>query len=233
MTAVAIIPARGGSKRIPRKNIRNFLGKPIIAYAIDAALKSGLFSEVMVSTEDEEIASVAKDLGATVPFMRSRHVADDFATTADVLLEVLQSYEKLGRKFAYSCCIYPTAPFITEENLERGFAKLVSENRNCVFPVVTYEYPIWRAQHFSETGRIEMIWPEHLNKRSQDLIPAYHDAGQWYWFKTDTFILERKLFGSNTSAIVLDQLVVQDIDNISDWQIAELKYQLFLQNKSK
>lgn len=224
MNNLCIIPARGGSKRIPRKNIKDFLGKPIIAYSIEAALESKLFDEVMVSTDDMEIADIAVKYGASVPFMRSEKNADDNSTTVDVLLEVIDNYTQSGKYFKAACCIYPTAPFVTTEKLKQGFEKLELEKRDSVFPVVPFTYPVWRGLKKAEDGKVNMVWPEHLNSRSQDLEEIYHDAGQWYWFKVESVKKNKKLFTENTGSIVLNPLEVQDIDNLSDWHIAELKY---------
>lgn len=224
MRSIAIIPARGGSKRIPRKNIKDFLGKPIIAYSIEAALQTGLFEEVMVSTDDEEIAAIAKSYGASVPFMRSAKNADDYATTVEVLKEVLVRYEALGKTFDYGCCIYPTAPFTTSEILQQGFDKLKSRQSDTVFPVVAFSYPIWRGLRLNKEEKVEMLWPEYLNARSQDLEKVYHDAGQWYWFRVDK--LKDKLYTANSAYVELDEKKVQDIDAEWDWKLAELKYKL-------
>jgi len=225
MNNLAIIPARGGSKRIPRKNIKNFLGKPIIAYSIEAALESGLFSEVIVSTDDEEIAAVARMFGACVPFLRSKKNADDFATTADVITEVLEMYNCEGEVFLNACCIYPTAPFVTVTKLKEGFEKLISEKRNSVFPFVAFSNSIWRGLRKANDGRVSLVWAEHLNSRSQDLEEVYYDAGQWYWFNSKAFLRENKLFTENSTSILLSPMEVQDIDNLSDWTLAELKYE--------
>ncbi|MEJ8802717.1 pseudaminic acid cytidylyltransferase [Pontibacter sp. H249] len=225
MSAIAIIPARGGSKRIPRKNIRDFLGKPVIAYSIEAALQSGLFEEVMVSTDDAEIAEVAAKYGAKVPFLRSPKTADDFATTAAVLNEVLENYKAEGRVFAIACCLYPTAPLVGKAALVAAHEKLTADNLDTVFPVVKYSYPIWRSLKM-ENGKAVMNWPEHMSSRSQDLPAAYHDAGQFYWFRVDRFLQQQSLFTQNSGAVELDELEVQDIDTLTDWKLAELKYQL-------
>lgn len=225
MMAVAIIPARGGSKRIPRKNIKDFLGKPIIAYSIEAALASNLFDEVMVSTDDEAIAEVAKEYGAQVPFLRTAETSDDFATTAAVLMEVLKTYEQKARRFELGCCIYPTAPFVTPEKLYEAYNLLSEKNFDSVFPVAKFSYPIWRSLRI-ENGKALMNWPEHLSSRSQDLPPAFHDAGQFYWFSVPSFLKHPVLFSANTGVVALDELEVQDIDNDTDWKLAELKYQL-------
>lgn len=223
---IAIIPARGGSKRIPRKNIKNFLGKPIIAYSIEVALKSGLFDEVMVSTDDEEIAEIAKRYGAKVPFLRSEKNSDDFATTAVVLEEVLSEYKNtLGLEFDYFCCIYPTAPLITAKKLNEAFEIMNHKNLDALFPVVKFSYPIQRALKL-ENNKISMISPENIAKRSQDLIPAFHDAGQFYFMKTNLFLLKKEIFTDNTGSVEFSALEVQDIDNETDWKIAEMKYKL-------
>lgn len=214
-----------GSKRIPRKNIKNFLGKPIIAYSIAAALQSGLFDEVMVSTDDEEIADVSKRYGAHVPFYRSAATADDFATTVSVLAEVLNNYLKLGETFDYGCCLYPTAPLINTAKLKEAFDLLIDKNYDTVFPVLKFSYPIWRSLKLAD-GKIQLNWPEYLNCRSQDLTPAYHDAGQFYLFNIKSFRQNKVLFSNNSGAIELAETEVQDIDTLLDWQLAELKYQL-------
>lgn len=223
MKNLCIIPARGGSKRIPRKNIRSFLGKPIIAYPIEIALQSGLFDEVMVSTDDDEIAEVAQKYGAVVPFRRSTLNANDFATTAEVLTEVLTTYKKNGIAWEYACCIYPTAVLIKEARLKEALNLLQKKKYDSVFPVVEFSYPIWRSLTMNEQGLIRMRWPEYLTARSQDLPKAYHDAGQFYWFGADTFGKTKTLVGDNTGSIVLSEMEVQDIDNASDWLLAELK----------
>lgn len=228
MKKIAIIPARGGSKRIPRKNIKDFLGKPIIAYSIEAALNSELFDEVMVSTDDEEIASLARQYGARVPFLRSIETSDDYATTVDVLLEVLAQYgETEGKAFDYGCCLYPTAPFVKANILKEGYDTLVRKNFDTVFPVVAFSYPVWRGlRACGDQGRVEMIWPEFLNTRSQDLERVYHDAGQWYWFSVPSVISNEKIYTKDSGVVELDELTVQDIDTDLDWKLAELKYKL-------
>ena len=231
MNNLCIIPARGGSKRIPRKNIKSFLGEPIIAYSIKVALKSGLFNQVMVSTDDSEIAEISKKYGAKIPFMRSIDNSNDFASTIEVIIEVIEKYESLGYSFDKVCCIYPTAPLISEERLTEGYRKIETEKLDSVFPVVSFSYPIWRGLRFSEDGLIHMIWPEFNNKRSQDLEASYHDAGQWYWMSVESVKNKKTLFTDNTSSIVLNQLEVQDIDNIDDWEIAELKYERIQNSK--
>jgi len=227
---LCIIPARGGSKRIPRKNIKSFMGKPIIAYSIEAALNSGLFEEVMVSTDDVEIAKIGRKYGAVVPFMRSENTADDFATTVNVLLEVLEDYRKLGKKFENICCIYPTAPFVTEVKLAEAFKKLSTENLNAVFPVIPFSYPIQRALKI-KNNKLKFFYPEFENSRSQDLEKAYHDAGQFYFLQSRSFLEHKTIFSENTGAICIDELEAQDIDNKTDWKIAEIKYELLQNSK--
>lgn len=226
MPKLCIIPARGGSKRIPRKNIRDFLGKPIIAYTIECAIKSNLFDVIMVSTDDSEIAEIAKRYGAEVPFFRSEENANDFATTATVINEVIEEYAKINQEFEYICCCYPTAPLMTSERLISGFQRLQQDNIDSVFPIVTFDYPIFRSLKMDKKGLVVMNWPENLNVRSQDLPQAYHDAGQWYWIKTNRFIKSGKIMNKNSFGLVLKALEVQDIDNETDWKLAELKYEL-------
>lgn len=232
MSNLAIIPARGGSKRIPRKNIKFFLGKPIISYSINAVVNSGLFDEIMVSTEDLEIADVARFNGAQVPFIRTENNSDDFATLSDVISEVIESYKSLGREFENICCILPTAPFITAQKIIDGYEKLISEDLSSVFPVIEFSYPIQRSLKF-EDGEIKMTCDEYLNSRSQDLPKRYHDSGQYYWFNVEAFLKERKVFTQNSSAIIISELEAQDIDTELDWRLAELKYQLMLDDKNE
>jgi pseudaminic acid cytidylyltransferase len=217
MSNLCIIPAREGSKRIPRKNIKDFLGKPIIAYSIEAALKSELFDEVMVSTDSQKIA---KTYGAQVPFIRSD--ANDFATTVDVLKEVEIEYKNLGQEFENICCIYPTSPLIQISKLKEGLLKLVDEDLDCVLPIVVFTFPIWRSLKL-EKGKVRMNWPEYTQTRSQYLPFAYHDEGQWYWFRPSR--ITKNLFTENSGSIVLNEAEVQDIDNPQDWLMAELKYE--------
>ena len=231
MSAVAIITARGGSKRILRKNIREFLGRPIIAYSIEAALGSRLFDEVMVSTDDDEIAAIAQEDGATVPFRRSAGMSDDHATTAQVLQEVLAEYAQRGQRFDLACCIYPTAPFVTAERLRSAFEQLTESGADCVIPVARFSFPIWRAFRM-EDGRLSYVWPENAPRRSQDLPPAFHDAGQFYFFRTEPFLVSGQLIGPNAVGIEADELEVQDIDTEADWRLAELKYRLLTERRS-
>jgi len=219
---IAIIPARGGSKRVPRKNIRGFCGQPIMAYSIQAALASGLFDIVMVSTDDEEIAETAREYGAGVPFKRSRKNADDYASTADVVLEVLEQFKSLEYDFEQLCCIYPTAPFVTAEKLKRGMA-LLTEQVDYVLPVVQYSYNPLRAVVIRDNC-VCMRDPRFLNTRSQDLEPLYHDCGQFYCAKTEAFLRDKTLLGEKTVPFVLTVSEVHDIDTLEDWKLAEMKY---------
>lgn len=223
---VAVITARGGSKRIPRKNIKPFLGKPIIAYSIEAALQTGLFDEVMVSTDDEEIADVAKKYGAKVPFMRSEKTSNDFATTAEVMTEVMETYEQSGKHFDYVCCIYPTAPFITSEVLTQAMKLLEEGDSDCVIPVVKFSFPPQRCVVVNEEGKLVPKWPECMKMRSQDLEPYYHDCGQFYCMRVDRFIEQKEMWMKDVEPFIQDEINVQDIDTEEDWRIAEVKYQV-------
>ncbi len=226
MKNLAIIPARGGSKRIPRKNIRDFLGKPIIAYSIEIAINSGLFEEVMVSTDNEEIACIAQKFGASVPFYRSAESSNDFATLADVIDEVKKYYLKTGKVFNNICCILPTAPLISLENLKKAYSLLIEKNVDSVRPVVRFSYPIQRAVKMTN-GKVEMFYPEYLNTRSQDLESAFHDAGQFYWMK-----YEKGLRGQNKFGFEISEIQTQDIDTINDWIMAELKFKFNIETKN-
>lgn len=226
---LAIITARGGSKRIPRKNIRHFLGEPIIRYSIEAACQASCFDEVMVSTDDEEIAGIAQSLGAKVPFMRSSETANDHATTAEVISEVLDEYRKRGKEFTYCCCIYATAPFVTPVKLQEGYRQLMKSNADSLIPVVRYSFPIFRSFKL-EKGLVKMNWPEYLNSRSQDLPVAYHDCGQFYFLRTKSFLTAKKIFTDFTIPYEMPESEVQDIDTAEDWKIAELKFEIMRNN---
>ena len=222
---IAIITARGGSKRIPRKNIKDFCGKPIMVYSIEAAKNAGVFDTVMVSTEDDEIAEIARAAGAEVPFMRSSKTADDYATTADVIREVLSEYEKMGRCYDKACCIYPTAPFVTGEKLRCAMDLLEAEHRDSVMPITTFSFPPLRGVVLCEE-KLSYKWPEYALARSQDLEKLYHDCGQFYALRVDSFLKKGTLITDNSGGIVMPELEVQDIDNEIDWELAEMKYQL-------
>lgn len=220
-----MIPARGGSKRIPRKNIRSFLGEPIISYAIRAALKSGLFDEVMVSTDDQEIADVARAYGASVPFMRSADTANDTATTSAVLLEVTACYQERGRSFPDICCLYPTTPMVNAQLLHEAYTLWQTSQMDALIPVVAFSYPPFRGC-IIEGDALKLRWPEHADTRTQDLPPLYHDAGAFYFIKTEALINERTLWCKRVAPMVLRDMQVQDIDCEEDWCLAELKYKL-------
>jgi len=224
--AIAIITARGGSKRIPHKNIKEFCGRPIIEYSIQAALSSGIFDEVMVSTDDEQIAEIARKAGASVPFMRSSENANDYATMDDVLREVLGQYRETGREFETFCCIYPTAPFVTAKKLQDARALL--DTADSVMPVVAFSFPPQRCMILNEEGQLRMKWPEHAQTRSQDLEPYYHDCGQFYFCRTAPFYKYQTTDMPNMVPMIMSELEVQDIDSPDDWEIAELKYKKML-----
>lgn len=224
LSSIAIIPARGGSKRIPRKNIKPFMGKPIIAYSIEAALLSGLFDEVMVSTDDEEIAEIARQYGAKVPFFRSDETSNDYATTAEVIIEVLNKYEELEYRFDTICCLYSTALFVTPDRLVEAYSK-INGDIDSVFTAVAFSYPIQRGLHIVD-GRISMVNSDYLTARSQDMEPIYHDAGQFYISRTNIFLANKSFWGKNTAGLILSELEVQDLDTLIDWQLAEMKFNL-------
>lgn len=220
---IAIITARGGSKRIPKKNIKQFLGKSIIAYSIEAALASKLFDEVMVSTDDEEIAQIAQSFGAKVPFFRSCTSSDDFATTAQVLQEVLASYKALGKEYTFACCIYPTAPFVTSVSLTKAYTLLTDSRLDSVFPIQRFSFPIQRALVLKE-NKLAWLHPENAAMRSQDLETTYHDTGQFYFFNVFAFLASGSLLTTNSSGIEIDEMSAHDIDTEADWKVAEFKY---------
>lgn len=221
--SLCIIPARSGSKRIPRKNIKEFHNKPIIAYSIETALESGLFQEVMVSTDCEEIKKISEQYGAKVPFLRSETNSNDFATTVDVVNEVVKVYRKKGQTFDKICVLYPCAPLSSKEDLTKA-NQMLMEDCDCVIPVIKFDFPPLRSFEISES-KLRYKWPEFEKSRSQDLDELYHDAGQWYFFKNED-LFHKSLVKSSTSPLVLESLRVQDIDTISDWKLAELKFLL-------
>jgi pseudaminic acid cytidylyltransferase len=222
---IAIITARGGSKRIPHKNRKEFCGKPIIEYSIEAAKQAGIFDTVMVSTDDNKIAEIAKNAEAEVPFMRSAETSSDYATTADVLMEVLEKYKERGIRYENACCIYPTAPFVTGNKLRQAMDMLVNEKKDSVIPVVPFSFPPLRGMVIND-GKLEYKWQEYAMKRSQDLEEIYHDCGQFYVFRVESFEKEKKLVTDNTAGMIISELEVQDIDNETDWELAEMKYRL-------
>lgn len=225
MNAIAIITARGGSKRIPGKNVKEFMGKPMLTYAIEAALESGIFREVMVSTDDEDIAQIARGAGAAVPFMRSEAASGDFATTDDVLMEVLETYEKRGELFDYMACIYPTAPFVTAGKLQEAMELLIEKDASGVMPVVRFSFPPQRGMAIRE-GKLAYCYPENAMKRSQDLEPMYHDSGQFYCYHVERYRACRGDLPDGYLPIIVPETEVQDIDNPSDWELAEMKYRM-------
>lgn len=225
MSVIAIITARGGSKRIPKKNIKDFYGKPMLAYAIEAAKGTGIFDEIMVSTDSEEIADVARKYGASVPFMRSERTANDFATTFDVLEEVLNEYKKQGKSFDELCCIYPCVPFLTSKTLEESY-KLFKQNKaNALQPVCKYPSPVEWAMKI-ENGFLIPNDKAALNIRSQDLTPKYFDVGMFYFCNTEVMLKEKTVVPTNTAGYVIDETECQDIDTPDDWKMAEMKYKL-------
>lgn len=221
---LAVIPARGGSKRIPRKNIRDFCGKPILAYSIAAARESGLFDRVMVSTDDTEIAEVARAHGAEVPFLRPVELADDFTGTNAVVKQAIAWHIEKGLAVTHACCLYATAPFVTAEDLRTAHQMLVDSGQAYVFSVARYAYPIQRALRLLPGGGVEMFEPQHRHTRSQDLEPAYHDAGQFYWGTAQAFLDELPTFAPHSLAFILPAHRVQDIDTEEDWRRAELLF---------
>lgn len=221
MKNLCIIPARGGSKRIPRKNIKPFMGKPIIAYSIEAALKSGLFDEVMVSTDDLEFAEVARQFGAAVPFLRSEKTANDYAGLTDVIDEVVATYKDRGVLFDNYCCLLSTAPFVNSDLLKESYELFIEKKFDTLRPIVRFDYPIQRAYRMDEDNVVSFMQPEYLNTRSQDLEKAYHDAGLFYW---GTCAVGFK--GNKWGGYVIDESVCQDIDTEDDWRMAEMKYKI-------
>lgn len=222
---LCVIPARGGSKRIPRKNIRAFAGRPIMAWSIRAALESGVFDRVMVSTDDEEIAAVARAHGAEVPFMRPGELADDHTGTHAVAKQAIQWHGEQGMAVEAACCLYATAPFVQARALREGLDKLMASNKAFVFSVTRYAFPIQRALRLNARGEVEALYPEYRNTRSQDLEPAYHDAGQFYWGRAQAFLSDTVLFSDASLPLILPQHLVQDIDTEEDWRRAELMFQ--------
>ena len=222
---LAIIPARGGSKRIPRKNIRPFSGKPIIAWSIEAAKASHCFDRIIVSTDDPEIAAVAKEWGADVPFMRPAELADDHTGTTAVIAHAIEQEQESGRRPVNVCCLYATAPFVDPDDLRQGLEMLKQDNCKYVFSVTSYAFPIQRALRIVADGRVEMFAPENLNTRSQDLDEAYHDAGQFYWGKASAWLEGATIFGLGALPIIIPRSRVQDIDTSEDWERAEYMFE--------
>lgn len=222
---IAVIPARGGSKRIPRKNIRPFCGKPIIAYSISAAQQSGLFDQIVVSTDDEEIASVAREYGATAPFLRPKEIADDFTGTNAVVKHAITWFKAQSNDVTHACCLYATAPMVRAEDIAAGYDALSRSDAAFAFSVTSYAFPIQRALRITPEGRVDAIYPEHRMTRSQDLEHAYHDAGQFYWGTARAFLEDMPLFAPHSIGVVLPRHLVQDIDTLEDWNQAELMFE--------
>jgi pseudaminic acid cytidylyltransferase len=218
---IAIIPARGGSKRIPRKNIKEFHGKPIIAYSIEAAKQSGCFDRIIVSTDDEEIVGVARAYGADVPFLRPSKISDDHAVTMDVIQHAIKYCTEQGCKPTLVCCIYPTAPFLLPEYLRQGLLELDNSEVEYAFSATSFPYPVQRAFNITDMGRVGMFDSKYSVTRSQDLTEAYHDAGQFYWGKASAFIQGKAIFAEHSKAVILPRKRVQDIDTPEDWELAE------------
>ena len=223
-SCVAIIPARGGSKRIPKKNIKLFHGKPLIAYRIEVAIKSKLFDKVIVTTDDEEIAKIAKEYGADVPFLRPKELSDDFTGTGAVVNHAIEFLKQNGEKIDFVCTIYATAPLISEKYLVEGFEKLKNSSARNAFSCTSMPYPIQRTFKITQENRCEMFWPENFMKRSQDLEEAYQDAGQFYWVNLNV-ISDDITFGKDSIPIILPRYLVQDIDTLEDWRRAEFMYE--------
>ncbi len=230
---LCVIPARGGSKRIPRKNIRDFCGKPVIAYSIEQALASDCFDKVIVSTDDHEIASIAKLYGAEIPFMRPEKLSDDYTGTNDVIKHAIHSYISRGESVSLVCCIYATAPFINVKYIRQGYTNLIESDKSYSFSVTSFPFPVQRAIRINVNNEIEAIWPENIQKRSQDLEEAYHDAGQFYWGKSDSFMRDDVIFSNRSMPVVLPRHLVQDMDTLEDWYRAELMYQAWQLKKDK
>lgn len=222
---LAVIPARGGSKRIPRKNLRSFCGLPMIARSIRAALESGCFDHVVVSTDDAEIAGIARDYGAETPFMRPPELANDHAGTMPVIAHAISWHEERGQRPDFVCCLYATAPFVRADDLRRGLAVLEDTGADFAFSVTSFAFPIQRAIRMTPSGRVEMFQPEHFQTRSQDLEEAWHDAGQFYWGRAEAWLADKPLLGPGSAPVILPRHRVQDIDTQEDWERAELMFE--------
>lgn len=228
---LAVIPARGGSKRIPRKNIKQFCGKPMMAWSIEAARQSGSFDRIIVSTDDEEIAEIALQYGAEVPFMRSAELSDDYVGTIPVIRHAVETISLQGPAVTQACCVYATAPFLSADDLRRGQELLQETGADYVFSVTSYAFPIQRAICLKEDGHLEMFNPGHFNTRSQDLIEAFHDAGQFYWGRSEAWCEERIIFGARSAPLILPRYRVQDIDSQEDWVRAEWMFRAMQQGR--
>lgn len=228
---VAIIPARGGSKRIPGKNVKEFAGKPIIAYAVDAAKQTGIFDRIMVTTDSQKIADVAEQHGAEVPFLRPADLSDDHTPTAPVIAHAVDWLRKNGEDVDYACCIYATAAFVRPIYIKQGY-DIITENRvSSVFSVTTFAFPIFRSLKRTESGHLAMFWPEHELTRSNDLPEAYHDAAQFYWVEVDRFMKAPRLYTDDAMPVILPRYLVQDIDTPEDWETAEYMFKVLQQTR--
>lgn len=228
---IAIIPARGGSKRIPKKNIKLFQGKPIIEYSIKAAVDSKLFDKVIVSTDEDEIMKIAEKSGAEVPFVRPPDLSDDYTPLPQVIKHALLWYQNKGVEYEYACCILATAPFVRSEDIMKGYEIINQEKNSSIFSVTSFPFPIFRALKINSNNNLEMFWPEHELTRSNDLPEAYHDAGQFYWIEKSNFLINEKLYAKDALPIILPRYLVQDIDTEEDWKRAELMYKLLEKDK--
>jgi len=224
---VAVIPARGGSKRIPRKNILPFCGKPIIAYSIETAISSKLFDKVIVSTDDEEIASISRQYGSEVPFLRPSELSNDYAGTHEVIGHAIKELTDSGDNVDFACCIYPTAPLIQKNDLQKGFELLEEGCWDSVFAATSFSYPIFRSFKYKDNGGLKMLFPEHYHSRSQDLPMVMHDAGQFYWASAKVWIEPPKAYDEKSTVVLLPSWRVQDIDTLEDWKRAENIYKLY------
>jgi pseudaminic acid cytidylyltransferase len=233
MSNVAIIPARGGSKRIPMKNIKPFAGKPIIAYSIIEAKKTQLFKRIIVSTDSEEIAKVSRDYGAEIPFMRPPELSNDYTGINPVILHALQSLLNDGEVIDYICCVYPTAPLITSYYIRKGYELIKKSKAASALSVTTFPSPIFRALTINDSSRIEMVWPKYFSTRSQDLPQVFHDAGQFCWANAKKYLEEKTFLASDAVPVVLPRYFVQDIDTLEDWKITELLYEVLELTKNK
>lgn len=227
--AVAIIPARGGSKRIPKKNIKPFNGRPMISYPIRAAMEAGIFEKIIVSTDSPEIKEVALMNGAEVPFLRPRELSDDYTPTAPVIAHAITALEEMGLVIDFVCCIYATAVFIKPEYLKEGFEIMKQTGASSVFSVTTFDFPIFRALKINEHGNLEMIWPEYELTRSNDLPEAYHDAGQFYWLRKKEFMREKRIYTKDARPVIIPRKFVEDIDTLEDWESAEIKFRIMME----
>ena len=229
---IAVIPARGGSKRIPRKNIKLFSGKPIIAWSIEAAKEAKIFDKIIVSTDDDEIANIAIKYGASVPFLRPEKLSDDFTGTNSVVKHAINFLNGNEKKVDYACCIYATAPFLDSSYILQGYNAIIENKIKFAFSVTTFPFPVQRAIRINDESKIEPIWPEFIQDRSQDLEEAFHDAGQFYWGTADAFLKEENMYVNNSYPIKLPRFLTQDIDTYEDWLQAELIFKALINNKA-